>query len=224
MLPRVVVFTEISVDGRSTGFSVDMGRYYGLAARWKVDATLTGSNTLIGAYGPEDSLEEDKSAFEPPERDSEDSRQLLVVVDSRGRLRSWTRLRREPYWRDVIALCSWATPQSHLDYLQARHVETIVAGVEQVDLRAAMEELNARHGVELVRVDSGGTLNGALLRAGLVSEVSVLINPSLVGGAAPLTLFQTRVPASPEDLIPLKLIHLEQVAGDAVWLRYEVVR
>jgi 2,5-diamino-6-(ribosylamino)-4(3H)-pyrimidinone 5'-phosphate reductase len=158
MLPRVVMFNEISVDGRIDGFSVDMGRYYGLAARWEADAMLSGSNTLLNAYGPEESLEVDDSAFEPPSRDPEDTRQLLVVADSRGRLRSWHRLRKEPYWRDVIALCSRATPQSALDYLRARHVETIVVGAEQVDLRAALEELNTRHGVELVRVDSGGTL------------------------------------------------------------------
>ena len=122
----------------------------------------------------------------------------------------------------MIALCSRATPQSAIDYFRAHHVETIVAGAEQVDLRAALEELNARHGVELVRVDSGGTLNGALLRAGLVSEVSMLINPCLVGGATPGTIF--RAPdLAPGDVIPLKLVHLEQVADDAVWLRYEVV-
>ena len=223
MLPRVVMFNEISVDGRIDGFSVDMGRYYGLAARWEADAMLSGSNTLIDAYGPEQSLEEDDSAFEPPSRDPKDSRLLLVVADSRGRLRSWHRLRKEPYWRDVIALCSRATPQSALDYLRARHVETIVAGAERVDLRAALEELNARHGVELVRVDSGGTLNGALLRAGLVSEVSVLINPCLVGGAAAGTIFRAPDLAVPGDVIPLKLVHLEQVADDAVWLRYEVL-
>ena len=119
----------------------------------------------------------------------------------------------------MIALCSRATPQSAIDYFRAHHVETIVAGAEQVDLRAALEELNARHGVELVRVDSGGTLNGALLRAGLVSEVSVLINPCLVGGATAGSIFQA--PAG--DVISLKLVHLEQMADDAVWLRYEVV-
>ena len=222
MLPRVVLFNEVSVDGRIDGFSVDMGRYYGLAARWEADATLAGSNTLLNAYGPEESLEEDSPAFEPPRRDPEDSRQLLVVPDSRGRLRSWSRLRQEPYWRDVIALCSRSTPREALEYLRARHVETIVTGTERVDLRAALEELNARHGVELVRADSGGTLNGALLRAGLVSEVSVLINPSLVGGASPGTIF--RAPDLAEaGVIPLRLFHLEEMADGAVWLRYEVV-
>ena len=36
-----------------------------------------------------------------------------------------------------------------------------------------------------VRVDSGGALNGALLRAGLVDEVSLLVHPRIVGGDGP---------------------------------------
>ena len=152
MLPRVVLFNEVSVDGRIDGFNVDMGRYYRLAARWEADATLAGSNTLLNAYGPEESLEEDDAEFEPPSRDPEDSRLLLIIPDSRGRLRSWHRLRQEPYWRDVIALCSRSTPQGALEYLRARHVETIVAGAERVDLRAALEELNARHGLSLIHI------------------------------------------------------------------------
>lgn len=34
----------------------------------------------------------------------------------------------------------------------------------------------------VMRVDTGGTLNGILLRQGLVTEVSLFIYPSLVGG------------------------------------------
>jgi riboflavin biosynthesis pyrimidine reductase len=53
--------------------------------------------------------------------------------------------------------------------------------------------------------------------------VSVLINPCLVGGVTPGTIFQAPDRAAPGDVISLKLIHLEQVSDGAVWLRYEVV-
>jgi len=52
-------------------------------------------------------------------------------------------------------LCSRATPQTYLDYLRQKQVEFIVAGDERVDLRAALEELNVRYGVKVIRVDSG---------------------------------------------------------------------
>jgi riboflavin biosynthesis pyrimidine reductase len=38
-----------------------------------------------------------------------------------------------------------------------------------------------RYGVRAVQVDAGGRLNGHLLHAGLVDELSVMLGPYLVG-------------------------------------------
>jgi 2,5-diamino-6-(ribosylamino)-4(3H)-pyrimidinone 5'-phosphate reductase len=65
---------------------------------------------------------------------------------------------------------------------------------------------------------------GVLLRAGLVDEVSVLVDPCLVGGTTPRSIFIAPDLTSAEGVIPLRLIHAENVKGDTVWLRYEVVR
>jgi 2,5-diamino-6-(ribosylamino)-4(3H)-pyrimidinone 5'-phosphate reductase len=222
MLPKVVLHNGVTVDGRmdwSTSEG-DMGLYYELAASWKTDAMLSGSDTLLAAYSAEPRSEDEASNVEPPELHP--LHVPLLVVDSRGRLRNWQRIRQEPYWRNAISLCSRSTPQSHLAYLQRWHVDYIVTGDDHVDLRSALEELNARYGVKTVRVDSGGVLNGVLLRAGLVDEVSVLISPALVGGTSPRSIFTAPDLASPDGVIPLRLIHVEQLRGDVVWLRYEV--
>jgi riboflavin biosynthesis pyrimidine reductase len=49
-----------------------------------------------------------------------------------------------------------------------------------------------------------------------------LISPALVGGTSPRSIFRAPNLTSPEAVIPLKLIHVEQLDGDTVWLRYEV--
>ncbi|MGE5541524.1 MAG: deaminase, partial [Bacillota bacterium] len=87
MLPRVVLYNAVSVDGRIEGFTPDLGRFYGLVAHWKEDATLAGSNTILAAPG--EIPEEDEKAFEAPARDPADPRPLLVIPDSRGRVRCW---------------------------------------------------------------------------------------------------------------------------------------
>jgi 2,5-diamino-6-(ribosylamino)-4(3H)-pyrimidinone 5'-phosphate reductase len=222
MLPKVILFNGTSIDGRMDWFSGDIGLYYELAGRWEADAMLSGSETMLAAYAAVDVPEEDETAFEPPETDPNDSRQRLVVVDSRGRIRNWHQIRNEPYWRDPIVLCSDATPQEYMGYLKKRHVDTIVAGKDRVDLRVALEELNSRYGIKTIRVDSGGVLNGALLRARLVAEVSVLITPHLVGGTSPRSIFIAPDLTSPDGVIPLTLTHVEQVRDSIVWLRYEV--
>lgn len=224
MLPKVILFNGVSVDGRMDWFAGDVGLYYELAGRWGADAMLSGSETMLAAYAAVDVPEEDESAFEPPEMDPNDPRQRLVVVDSRGRIRNWHQIRDEPYWRDPVVLCSDATPQEYIDYLEKRHVDTIVVGDDRVDLRAALEALSARYGVKTIRVDSGGVLNGALLRAGLVTEVSVLITPHLVGGTSPRSLFTAPDLTSPDGVIPLRLTQVEEVRDGVVWLRYEVAR
>ena len=223
MLPHVILHIGMSVDGRIDWGVGDEGLYYELAARFKADAMLTGSRTMLMAYAAQDMPQEDDEALESRELHPLHV-PLLVVVDSRGQVRGWSQIKKEPYWRNAMALCSRSTPLEYLDYLQKCHVEYVVTGNDRVDLRAALEELNARYGVKTVRVDSGGILNGALLRAGLVDEVSVLIGPCLVGGTTPRSIFVAPDLTSAEGVIPLRLIHMEAVRGDTIWLRYEVVR
>jgi 2,5-diamino-6-(ribosylamino)-4(3H)-pyrimidinone 5'-phosphate reductase len=90
-------------------------------------------------------------------------------------------LRAQPYWRDVVVLCSNTTPEPQLDRLRRHHVEYVVAGTNRVDLPTALRMVAERYGVTAVRVDAGGTLNGQLLRAGLVDEIDLVVAPYLAG-------------------------------------------
>ena len=219
MLPKVVIYNAVSLDGSIQLSSPDLGTYYGLAPVWKEDATLAGSGTILA--GKKEAPPEKAADLEPWHADPKDRRALLVVPDSRGRIRFWHYLRRAGYWRDVLALCSRSTPVSYIRYLRERRIDCIVAGERKVDLRAALETLRSDFGVRRVRVDSGGILNGLLLRQGLVSEVSVLIHPELVGGTRPKTFF-SGLPM-PESTGRLRLYKMEKVRGGLVWLRYRVV-
>jgi 2,5-diamino-6-(ribosylamino)-4(3H)-pyrimidinone 5'-phosphate reductase len=212
----------VSVDGRITGFEWDIGLYYELAGRWQVDAHLAGSDTLLSSAG--ETTPEPPDDAEPPAEVPGDTRPLLVVPDSRGRVRNWHILQAAPYWREAVALCSRSTPPEYLEYLNRRRVGCIVAGERQVDLRAALEELRSRYGVRSIHLDSGGTLNGAMLRAGLVSEVHLLIHPCLVGGLRPDSIFRSPDAGGPGSAIRLALVKCEEVRDEIVWLHYDVVR
>jgi len=221
MLPRVILHNAVSVDGRYDWLKPDLAQFYELASRWKEDATLGGSDTMIAALGD---VPFDDPEASCPGIDPEDKRAILVVPDSRGRIRCWNQVRKWPYWRDVVVLCSKATPKDYLEYLRKIRVEYIIAGQDQVDLRAALEELSARFGIKVIRADAGGTLNGILLRAKLVDEVSVVIEPCLIGGTTASTLFHAPDLDADDGVIHLKLMHTEALRGGAVWLRYEVIK
>lgn len=227
MLPHVIVHNEMSLDARLDGLDVDMGRFYTLAGTWHEDCTLVGSETLLAGM-PELGDVEHAVALERGDTTGHQGggaspdAPLLAAVDSRGRLPGLGQLRDQPYWRDVIALCSEATPADHLHRLDAAGVSSIVTGTERVDLRGALEALAEHYGVGVVRVDAGGSLVGALLRQGLVHEVSVVIEPRLVGGETHRWL--VRAPdAAPEEVVAMTLREIERFDDGAVWLRYDVV-
>lgn len=219
MLPRVTLHVEASLDGRIDGIQPDLGRYYALAGRFTVDAVLTGADTLLESPGLP--VEDDEEPPTPQELGG--SAPLLVIVDSRGRLRVWNWLRKQPYWRDVVVLTAETTPAAARERLAAASVTVVEAGGERVDLRAALELLNESYGVERLRVDSGGSLSGALLRAGLVHEVSVLLEPVLVGGVSPRAFLRGPDPALPGGAVGLRLAAVERFEDDVVWLRYDVL-
>jgi 2,5-diamino-6-(ribosylamino)-4(3H)-pyrimidinone 5'-phosphate reductase len=89
-----------------------------------------------------------------------------------------------------------------------------------VDLAAALLALAEQEGARVVRVDSGGTLVGALLREGLLDELSLLVHPCLAGTAG------DRRWSGPDPAPPLALERSasEPLDGGLVWLRYRVLR
>ncbi len=227
-LPRVILHAAVSADGRIDGHVPDIDLYYGLAAKFEEDATLGGSETLLRAPGQ--GTDADVAAAGPDSdaapaaAGAADERPLLVVVDSRGRVRNLAWWRSQPYWRDVVVLASRTTPRDYLDYLKSLGIEAIVHGDDKTDLRAGLEALAFRYGVRTVRVDSGGTLNGVLLRQGLADEFSLLVSPALVGGTSPRSSFRAPDLEGPAGAIPLRLVHMEKFDGGSVWLRYEIVK
>ncbi|MCU0860210.1 MAG: RibD family protein [Thermoplasmata archaeon] len=222
MLPRVVMHNLMSLDGRLDFVPADVGLYYELAARWKVNAILSGSGTVLAAADQIASSAKDSEASRS--KDPRDRRPLLVVPDSRGRVRDWMPWLDQPYWRDVVVLCSDSTPGPYLRRLERDSIDTIVVGKGRADMRRALEELNSKYAVRNVRLDSGGTLNGVLLRAGLVDEVSVLVHPALVGGTSPSSVFTAPDLSSASGVVDLKIKHVEKLRSGYVWLRYTVVR
>ncbi len=225
--PRVIIHNLISLDGRLDGFPADAGLYYELVARLPHQAVLTGSGTMLAAAASqhidlsgEDTEASQGTATAVPAA-VRDTRPLLVIVDSKGKLTRYAWLREQPFWRDVLVLCSSTTPASHLDRLRLHHVAHVVIGDDRVDLPAALRQLAERHHVAAVRVDAGGGLNGALLRARLVGEVSVVIAPYLAASpvADPLRLIAGRGGADP---VALELTMVERLRQGHVWLRYDV--
>lgn len=204
--PHVIAHMAVSLEGATTGFEADAGRYYELVATWHEDATLVGADTILA---------QEEALVTAPRPGPAEGAPLLAVVDGRGRVREWKALREVGYWSEVIALHCAATPPRP----EGRSVKEAVVGTERVDLAAALDLLG-RRGCRTVRVDSGGALAGALLRAGLVDELSLLVHPCLAGARDDRRWYG----ATPPPTVLLKLAATETFEHGLVWLRYRIPR
>lgn len=200
MSRRVIVHVAVSLDGATTGFLPDVSRFYELAGRFSEDVTLAGADTILA--------QEPMLADAPRPGPAADG-PLLAVVDGRRRVSAWDALRECGHWRDVVALRT-AGP-APTGTARSAGVREVAAGEGRVDLAAALDRLEG----DVVRVDSGGALNGALLRAGLVDEVSLLVHPCIVGGDP--ARWHGSAPA-----VTLEPAEVGLLEGDLVWLRYRV--
>lgn len=88
-----------------------------------------------------------------------------------------------------------------------------------------MERLRGNFNVEGLTIQSGGTLNAVLLRAGLVDRVLIVVAPALIGGKDTATLVDGESLHSQEDLSKirtLKLIEAKPLKDSYLLLEYSV--
>lgn len=168
MRPHVVAQLAVSLDGVTSGFDVDLARFYALATLWQEDVTLTDAETIVAQEN------EVRAAPRPGPR-SEGP--LLAVVDNRARVHTWNALRELGYWSDILALYADQTPARPLDTA----TRELVTGYDEVDLCEVMTVLG-RRGVHTVRIDSLPALL-CCLELELVDELALLVHPVRVGGA-----------------------------------------
>jgi riboflavin biosynthesis pyrimidine reductase len=120
----------------------------------------------------------------------------------------------------VVAILTERVSDEYLAVLRERGVSYLLAGKRDIDLPFALEKIGARFGVRTLMLEGGGRINGGMMRAGLIDEVSLLMAPVADGRIGTPTLFDIEGgDASPRRLA---LEGIERRADDILWLRYRV--
>ena len=142
---------------------------------------------------------------------------FAFAVDARGRL-AWES--NEIDGDHVVAILTERVSDDYLAFLRKRGVSYLLAGAPEIDLRLALEKTHAQFGVQTLMLEGGGKINGAMLRAGLIDEVSVLVAPVADGREGTPALFDVEA----REGVPLRLAleTVERRSGDMLWLRYRV--
>jgi riboflavin biosynthesis pyrimidine reductase len=152
------------VDGVSAGLSSDNDSSVLLQLRSIAQVIIVGAGTVRGeGYGK-------------PKQDG----QRIGVVTRSGSVDTASELFRSGAGFVIT------TEQAEID---GRHIDILRAGVDEVDLRAAVERIPEMcPGVEFIQAEGGATLNAALGAADLLDELNVTTSPATVAGGGPRLL------------------------------------
>jgi 2,5-diamino-6-(ribosylamino)-4(3H)-pyrimidinone 5'-phosphate reductase len=228
--PRVICHMVSSIDGRivTTNWPdmTDARREYErIHTSYAADAWMCGRVTMepfAGATRSVDDVSREASpgAARPDFTAEHSATSYAVAIDASGRL-AWKS--NEIDGDHVIAVITERVSDDYLAFLRARNVSYVVAGAREVDFAVALEKLAARFEIKTVMLEGGGKINGALLRAGLIDEVSLLVAPLADGAIGTPTLFDVENASAAHKATKLALLAVEQRTAGILWLRYGVV-
>jgi riboflavin biosynthesis pyrimidine reductase len=103
-------------------------------------------------------------------------------------------------------------------------VSYIFAGKSKLDLALAPDILNRELDVKRLLLEGGGGANGALLRAGLVDELNLILCPAVDGAKGAPGVFDS-TDAEADRRAPVTAMTLESsraLEGGAMLLRYRI--
>jgi len=214
-----------SLDGRIItkrwGEKPNLKAYETTAASFDSQAWLCGRVTMEKDFA--DSLLPDlQPGTAPPDRHDfvadKAATSFAIAVDAHGKL-GW----KSAYIDDdhVVAVLSEQVSDEYLAYLRRQGVSYLFGGAQTLDLALVLDKLGQLFPIRTILLEGGGHLNGSLLKAGLVDELSLLHYPVIDGAASSVAVFEQGEQPGPPAQLQLKQV--EQLPDGLVWLRYAVV-
>lgn len=145
------------------------------------------------------------------------AKSFAIALDAAGKL-GWER--NEVYGDHIIEVLTESVSDAYLYYLQQKKVSYIFGGKESIDLKVVLQQLYELFGIEKLMLEGGGHINGALLKAGLIDELSLILLPIADATASTPTVFEL-INDSNAVAVPLNLISAEPLQAGALWLTYK---
>jgi 2,5-diamino-6-(ribosylamino)-4(3H)-pyrimidinone 5'-phosphate reductase len=232
MRPRVICHMACSLDGRivvdgwpESAAQAVRREYEAIHASYEADGWICGRITMepfAGQVRPEQEVARQQGrASRDDFRAPGDFDSFAFAIDPRGRL-AWESS--DISGDHVVAVLSERVSDDYLAFLRQRGVSYIIAGAEDIDLAAAVEKIGTRFGVRTLMLEGGGGINGAMMQAGLVDEVSILVAPVVDGRVGTPSVFDfakrdgsaAQLGQRPE----LQLSAVERKPDDVLWIRY----
>lgn len=226
--PYVICHMTVSLDGKVTGEHLIRSNhspasevYYEINRNYKADAYACGRVTMEGSFtgGWYPDLSEFEPAYSPMDYLVDEVTGFYAVAfDPHGRL-GWTSNRiidadEDPGYdkAQIIEVLTHDIDQRYLTYLQSIGIPYIFAGDTEIDMEEALFKLSSYFGIKTLLLEGGSILNGAFQRAGVIDELSLVVDPVISGEGKPLCM--------DSKVEEYRLVDLKNHDG-ILWLNYK---
>jgi 2,5-diamino-6-(ribosylamino)-4(3H)-pyrimidinone 5'-phosphate reductase len=142
---------------------------------------------------------------------------FVVAVDAHGKL-GWESA--DIDGEHLIVVLTEQVGDEYLAYLRRLGISYIFGGADTLDFALMLDKLARLFPIKTILLEGGGHINGSLLKAGLIDELSLLHYPIVDGAADSATVFEQG--DNPSPAVRFHLQDVQQRAHGILWLRYEV--
>jgi 2,5-diamino-6-(ribosylamino)-4(3H)-pyrimidinone 5'-phosphate reductase len=226
--PRVVCHMASSIDGRvvvdgwpKRSEEAVHREYERIHDRYDCDGWMCGRITMepfAGGVRSESEVAREYSGDAREDFVAGDYESYAFAIDPSGRL-AWGS--NDVNGDHVVAIVSEKVSDEYLRFLRERGVSYLIAGGKDIDFEMALRKIHERFGVKTLLLEGGGRINGSVMAAGLVDEVSLILTPVADGRMGTPALFDVPEGATPQRLV---LEETESLDDGLLWLRYRVER
>jgi riboflavin biosynthesis pyrimidine reductase len=229
MKPYVICHMCTTIDGKILG-----GRWGKLpggtdsatlfettAASFGIGAWLVGTTTMKEFAGRNVKLPRASKPFIRGDHIADrKAKRLAIGADANGVLRFQES---EVDGDHVVLLVTGRASNDYLAHLQSAGVSYLFCGKKEIDLHVALRKLGSAFHLRKLMLQGGGKFNGAMLKAGLVDEISHVIVPVADGGVGISSFFDIPGKPPPKAAATLRLLSRKSLPGSVTWMRYRVV-
>ena len=229
MRPYVICHMCTTVDGRILGhrwgklpgYKHESDLFETTAASFGIGAWLVGTTTMDEFDGRKIKLPRAPKGFARGDHVAKPvAKRLAIGADAKGVLRFQEN---EVGGDHVVLLVTERVNNDYLAHLRVAGVSYLFCGEKEVNLHVALRKLASAFKLRKLMLQGGGKFNGAMLKAGLVHEISHITVPVADGGAGVSTFFDIPGDAPARAAGTLRLMSHKQMPGSVIWARYRVV-
>ena len=229
MRPYVICHMCTTIDGKILGhrwgklpgYKHESDLFENTAASFGIGAWLVGTTTMDEFDGPKTKLPRAPGTFKRRDHIARpNAKRLAIGADAKGILR----FRENEVGGDhVVLLVTERVSNNYLAHLESAGVSSLFCGKNEIDLHLALRQLARAFKLRKLMLQGGGKFNGAMLKAGLVDEISHITVPVADGGVGISGMFD--IPGAPlsRAAASLRLLSHKQLPGGVIWARYRVI-